>query len=111
MSVGGVSLEKKKCSLPLLKAGAKSNTVGDLIFDSHIESGNLMWAFRNSKGEDDIPTYSLVLQNDTNTRGHNQWFHFKATSTRKHQKVRFQIVNLIKDQSLFSYGLKPLVFS
>lgn len=52
-----------------------------------------------------------MLQNDVNTRGHNQWFHFKLTSTRKHQKVRINIVNLVKKESLFSYGLKPLAYS
>ena len=51
------------------------------------------------------------MHNDTNTRGHNQWFYFKATSTRKNQKVRFKMVNFVKKESLFSYGLKPLTFS
>jgi cytosolic carboxypeptidase protein 2/3 len=57
-----------------------------------------------------VESYDLVLQDDVNTRGHNQWFYFKATSTRKHQRVRFNIVNLVKRESLFSYGLKPLAF-
>ena len=82
-----------------------------MLFDSHFESGNLMYVFQNSKGGEGIEAYDLVLQNDTNTKGHNQWFYFKATSTRRHQKVRFNICNLVKDDSLFSYGLKPLVFS
>lgn len=55
--------------------------------------------------------YNLIIQNDTNTYGHNQWFYFKASSVKKYQKVRFNILNLIKSDSLFNYGLKPLVFS
>ena len=70
-----------------------------------------MWAFRSNRGDGGIETYNLVLQNDVNTRGHNQWFHFRINNTRKYQKVRINICNFVKDQSLFSYGLKPLVFS
>ena len=51
------------------------------------------------------------MHNDINTRGHNQWFYFKLTSTRKNQKVRLNLVNFVKKESLFSYGLKPLAFS
>jgi hypothetical protein len=54
MSVGGVFLDKKKCSLPLLKASLRNNSGVSLIFDSHFENGNLMWAYRNSKGPNDI---------------------------------------------------------
>ena len=55
--------------------------------------------------------YDLIMQNDTNTYGHNQWFFFKALSQKPHQNVKFNIVNFIKDDSLFNYGLKPLVYS
>ena len=48
------------------------------------------------------------MQNDINTRGHNQWFYFKMTNTKKNQKVKINIVNFVKNNSLFSYGLKPL---
>ena len=48
------------------------------------------------------------MQNDINTRGHNQWFYFKMTNTKKNQKVKINIVNFVKNDSLFSYGLKPL---
>ena len=58
-----------------------------------------------------MESYDLVLQNDTNTRGHNQWFHFKLTSTRRNQRVRLNIINFSKKESLFSYGLKPLAYS
>jgi hypothetical protein len=52
-----------------------------------------------------------MLQNDTNTYGHNQWFFFRVQSQKNNINVKFNIVNLIKKDSLFNYGLKPLVFS
>lgn len=30
---------------------------------------------------------------------------------KKHNKIRLNIVNFIKNQSMFSYGIKPLTFS
>jgi len=51
------------------------------------------------------------MQNDTNTYGHNQWFFFRALSQKSHQTVKFNIVNFIKNDSLFNYGLKPLTYS
>ena len=44
-----------------------------LIFDSHFESGNLRKAAKVNNVE-----YNLWLENDTNTRGHTQWFYFKV---------------------------------
>ncbi|MCB0370331.1 MAG: hypothetical protein KDD45_13125 [Bdellovibrionales bacterium] len=37
-----------------------------------------------------------MLQDDVNTKGHNQWFFFRVTNTKKNQKVRFNIINLTK---------------
>ena len=54
MTVGGVCLDKKKCSLPLLKGPPKINSGAGLVFESHFENGNLMWAYRNSKGADGV---------------------------------------------------------
>ncbi len=51
------------------------------------------------------------MQNDINTKGHNQWFYFKVYNMKKHHKIRLNIVNFIKSQSMFSYGIKPLAFS
>lgn len=70
-----------------------------------------MYVYKNNDEKNTIDTYDLILQNDINTRGHNQWFYFKITNTRKNQKIRINIVNLVKKESLFSYGLKPLTYS
>lgn len=61
--------------------------------------------------QDNLVYYQLILQNDTNTYGHNQWFFFRVQSLKPHMTIRFSIINLIKSESLFNYGLKPLVFS
>ena len=111
IALAGVNLEGKKGNFPQIKKPLKpSVTSGPIFFDSHFESGNLLYAFR-SNSEIGPDSYDLVLQNDVNTRGHNQWFYFRVSNSHKNQKVRFNIVNLTKKESLFSYGLKPLVYS
>lgn len=75
-------------------------------FDSNFESGNLFHVY--NVGHDH---YELVLQNDINTRGNNQWFFFRVKNVQRNRTLRFSIVNLIKSDSLFNYGMKPTVFS
>ncbi|EAS06330.2 zinc carboxypeptidase family protein (macronuclear) [Tetrahymena thermophila SB210] len=85
----------------------KSNSKpGDLKFDSNFESGNLFAAFKISEKE-----YDLVLQNDINSKGNTQWFFFSVRNMIKNQMVKFNIVNFLKNDSLFNYGMKPVVFS
>lgn len=56
--------------------------------------------------------YNLVLSYDYNTSGHTQWFYFKVISKLKAgSRVTFNIVNLMKPDSLYNYGMKPCVFS
>jgi hypothetical protein len=45
----------------------------DVLFYSKIECGNLRRAIKLSKTE-----YNLVLEPDTNTKGHMHWFYFKV---------------------------------
>lgn len=78
-----------------------SSTDPSLIkFDSRFEGGNLAFALRESSKE-----YRLVLQNDINTKGFTQWFYFKVSqggdSSEKRQRIKFNIVNLSKMNSLF----------
>ena len=77
-----------------------------LIFESRFESGNLLAAIKLNDNE-----YDLILQNDINTNGHTQWFFFRVGNTRKGEKVRFNIINLAKPDSLYNYGMKILCFS
>ena len=55
--------------------------------------------------------YSLILQNDTNSRGHTQWFYFRVSNTSADLKVTFNLLNFGKPDSLFNYGMKVLVLS
>ncbi|KAL4449715.1 hypothetical protein ABPG74_008088 [Tetrahymena malaccensis] len=93
--------------LPQTIQRQKSNSKpGELKFDSNFESGNLFAAFKISEKE-----YDLVLQNDINSKGNTQWFFFSVRNMIKNQMVKFNIVNFLKNDSLFNYGMKPVVFS
>ena len=77
-----------------------------LVFESRFESGNLLMAVKQAERE-----YDLVLQNDINTNGHTQWYFFRTSNTRKGVKVKFNMVNLSKNDSLYNEGMKILCFS
>lgn len=53
--------------------------------------------------------YELWAREDIHTKGNIQWFYFAVRNTRARQRVRFTIVNNNKSDSLFNYGMKPLV--
>jgi hypothetical protein len=55
--------------------------------------------------------YDLVLQPDINTRGHTQWFFFATANTRAGVRYRFNIINLLKEDSLYNMGMLPLMHS
>jgi len=77
-----------------------------LRFNSRFEAGNLKRAIKVSDYE-----YHLFLEYDVETKGHVQWFYFSVTNYRERQPVTFKIVNFMKPESLYNYGMKPLVFS
>ena len=77
-----------------------------LVFESRFESGNLQLAHKVSDNE-----YDLILQNDINSKGHTQWFFFRVANTRKGQKVKFNMLNMIKSKSLYNEGMKVLIYS
>ncbi len=47
------------------------------------------------------------MQNDTNTRGYNQWFYFSVKSS-KSQKIKINIVNFIKKKLMLKDGIRPV---
>jgi hypothetical protein len=55
--------------------------------------------------------YDLRLNYDKGTRGHTQWFYFAVSNMLKGRKYKFNIVNLMKPDSLFNMGMRPLVYS
>lgn len=55
--------------------------------------------------------YDLILQNDINTNGHTQWYFFRVGNTTAKTKIKFNLLNLAKPDSLYNYGMKVLAFS
>ena len=53
----------------------------------------------------------MVVQNDINTKGNTQWFFFSVRNVPKNTTLRLNLVNMSKNESLFSDGMKPTVFS
>lgn len=94
---------------PLMTERGKERTLvcrPPIDFNSNFESGNLYKVYQREFNE-----YDLILQNDINTKGNNQWFFFSVKNVPKNTNVKFNIVNLSKRFSLFEYGMKPAVFS
>ncbi len=84
-----------------------TNAADDTLqFESRFESGNLGQAYRVGDNE-----YDLYLSPDTNTKGHTQWYYFSVSNTRKGASVKVNIVNLMKPDSLYNYGMRPLSLS
>ena len=77
-----------------------------LIFESRFESGNLRRAVQIGENE-----YDLMLKYDYGTSNYTQWFFFKVSNTRKDIPYKFNIINLIKPESSYNQGMKPLFYS
>nr|XP_013802179.1 PREDICTED: cytosolic carboxypeptidase 2 [Apteryx mantelli mantelli] len=77
-----------------------------LLFEARFESGNLQKAVKVGPHE-----YVLTLRPDLYTSKHTQWFYFRVQNTRKDPVYRFTIANLAKPKSLYSKGMKPLLYS
>lgn len=79
---------------------------GSLRFDGQFESANLRRAVQVGGCE-----YNLVLNCDVNTRGHTQWFFFRVNGMKANLSYRLNIINFMKCDSLFSSGMRPLLYS
>lgn len=78
-----------------------------LIFESRFESGNLFKAYQTADFE-----YDLELKSDYGSPHYQtQWFYFRVSNTREGQVYKFNIVNLIKPDSLYNHGMRPLLYS
>lgn len=77
-----------------------------MIFESRFESGNLRRAVQVYEYE-----YDLILKPDTNTKGNTQWYYFRVSNTRQGKTYRFNIINLLKPDSLYNHGMRPLIYS
>ena len=77
-----------------------------LKFNSKFESGNLHKAIKINENE-----YNLILEYDAETKGYTQWYYFSVQNYKNNHNVRFNLINLMKYESLYNNGMKPLVFS
>ncbi len=55
--------------------------------------------------------YDLLLNPDYNTRCFAQWYFFRIQNTRANRTYRFSIINLVKPSSIYSEGMRPLIYS
>jgi hypothetical protein len=106
----------------------------NLIFKSNFESGNLDSVQRvvgreKLLSDSDIrmlsncaipkpvdQEYDLNIRKDIGTNGNIQWYYFAITTPEVDNHsfpltVRFNIINMQKNDSLYNYGMKPTVFS
>jgi hypothetical protein len=50
-----------------------------------------------------------MIQNDTNTKGYNQWFYFSIQHNLNYKKtIKINIVNFIKKHLMFEDGVRPV---
>ncbi|XP_022106222.1 uncharacterized protein LOC110987635 isoform X10 [Acanthaster planci] len=77
-----------------------------LVFESRFESGNLRQARRVGQFE-----YDLILKTDLYTARHTQWFYFRVQKMIPGITFKFNIVNLLKKDSLYNHGMRPLMYS
>lgn len=77
-----------------------------VVFDSRFESGNLHQAYKVSENE-----YNLLIDFDIINDQYSQWFLFAAKNVKKDLKVKFNIINLIKDNSEYTLETQPVIFS
>ncbi|XP_059190947.1 cytosolic carboxypeptidase 2 isoform X2 [Centropristis striata] len=77
-----------------------------LEFESRFESGNLQKAVQVG-----VYDYELTLRTDLYTRKHTQWFYFRVRNMKAGVSYRFTIINLMKSSSLYSLGMRPLIYS
>nr|XP_057931414.1 cytosolic carboxypeptidase 2 isoform X2 [Doryrhamphus excisus] len=77
-----------------------------LEFESRFESGNLQKAVQIGPFN-----YELSLRTDLYTSKHTQWFYFRVRNMKPGVTYRFTIVNFTKRRSLYSQGMRPLLYS
>lgn len=77
-----------------------------LFFNARFESGNLREVERVSEFE-----YNLYLSFDFNTLNYTQWYYFAVRNLQRGHTYRFNVMNLQKDDSSYSQGMKPFVYS
>eukprot|EP01029_Cantina_marsupialis_P012869 TRINITY_DN2849_c0_g2_i1.p1 TRINITY_DN2849_c0_g2~~TRINITY_DN2849_c0_g2_i1.p1 ORF type:complete len:1161 (+),score=314.56 TRINITY_DN2849_c0_g2_i1:1982-5464(+) len=68
-------------------------------------------ANRESMGSPINQEYDLLIRCDYHTHGHVQWFYFATQNMQKGTRVKFNLLNHSKPDSLFNYGMQPCIYS
>jgi hypothetical protein len=55
--------------------------------------------------------YDLYLRYDLYTNKHTQWFYFQIKKAKPDVEYRFTICNFLKTESLYNFGMRPLMYS
>lgn len=59
-----------------------------------------------------LSEYNLYLKDDTNSDNSlTQWFYFGCTNIKAGTVVKLNMLNLMKDDSLYNMGMQPFVYS
>ncbi|CAD5208252.1 unnamed protein product [Bursaphelenchus xylophilus] len=91
----------------LSRVGNLDSNSNHLKFESRFESGNLRQAIQVAENH-----YELVLSPDINElRSHYQWFYFEVSNNQANVPYTFEVINCLKNTSMFSKGMQPVMFS
>lgn len=126
---------------PVKNTTLVGDTEPTLDFESRFESGNLLKAVQVYVPSSRLPSklvscsnvshplcfcptvlgfppslsgpyeYELSLRADMYTGKHTQWFYFRVRNMKAGATYRFTIINLMKSSSLYSQGMRPLLYS
>ncbi len=80
----------------------------DLRIDSDFEGGNICRAYLNVESCE--KQYFMLIENDLNTHGYNNWFFFRVRNSEPGVRG-FNIANLIKKTNFFNQGMLISIFS
>ncbi|KAF7638683.1 Peptidase_M14 domain-containing protein [Meloidogyne graminicola] len=77
------------------------------FLEFRFESGNLWKAIQVEQYK-----YQLIISPDINQQNiHFQWFYFEISNMEKGIPYNFEIINCLKNISMFSKGMQPVLFS
>ena len=106
-------------------------TERSIFFNAQFECGNLRQVFKADPNKKEakpgtpperqlprpvdpevLSEFNLYLKDDTNSDNSlTQWFYFSCRNIKKGTVVKLNMLNLMKDDSLYSMGMQPFVYS
>ena len=89
-------------------------SISEVAGDNSLIPRQLMRFFVTSFNSDKnayFQEYDIEMHQDVHSAGHTQWFYFSCSNMIAGREVKFNIQNFHKSNSLFNYGMRPLVFS